>query len=896
MEHFEPENDEAARKAAFIKAAIDEPDNDVAEGDEALKSNEPRFAARPEAIKCASAEAQSDSYTNPAGNASENALKADALKIGREMVAAHLTSTPLDPSGKGAFLPAWNKLYVPRSLDAVRKGVAERGPNCNVGNINGAPIDDEREWFLVDGDIKASKDGKRPACTLAEYMEELASTLAIDVEGLKTVMALSGSGGPHLYFWAPRGTYVGNKQYVVTPRTEFPQQIVAPGSRVDGREYAWADGCAPGQIPFKRAPQPLIDAYLATTGGTRATGGTRTWEHPAYEPDQPDDIEAMREWLIDAGPNGAPHAGEGRSGTGKVINMGFLRFNPTPETLLNEMMAPGGWNETKTKTPWALDGDDSGPDGDLTKYVYDQYESLTAAPGSHNVKARAAIDGVFDGEAKVEPPTPEQRERMEKAVGDEWPEPMPLPDALAPVAPFDLAFLPDSLAPWVADIAERMQCPIEYVGISALVALGSVLGRKAAIRPQRKGTWFEHVSLWAIVVGHPGSKKTPAMGEAMGPLRKLEDEAYAAAAAERKQYEHKRKQYEIDKKVAEKQYERAIAKDPDTTEALRVVTAPAEPVTRRYRVDDTSYEALGEILIDNPNGVLAHRDEIITLLKQLGREENATARGFYLTAWGGRQSYTFDRIGRGTRRIEGLCLSVLGSTQPGILADYVKHAIGSGNDGMLQRFGLLVWPDPVKEWRSIDREPDEDARLAAWQAFRHLDTFGDWPEAFTFDDAAQRRFSEWLDANERRLRSGELPPHLCEHFSKYGGLVPSLALLNHLADGGTGDVGVVALDRAIGLVGCLETHARRAHGSQQREGVASARALLRRIQAGEVDDGFTARAIYRRCWGGLTDKAEVAAAIQILVDRDWLVAKSVDAPSNGGRPSFSYSINPKARA
>jgi hypothetical protein len=41
----------------------------------------------------------------------------------------------------------------------------------------------------------------------------------------------------------------------------------------------------------------------------------------------------------------------------------------------------------------------------------------------------------------------------------EWPEPKPLPKGLPPVAPFDRDFLPDSIAPWVMDINNRLQSP-----------------------------------------------------------------------------------------------------------------------------------------------------------------------------------------------------------------------------------------------------------------------------------------------------------------------------------------------------------------------------------------------------------------------------------------------------
>jgi len=48
---------------------------------------------------------------------------------------------------------------------------------------------------------------------------------------------------------------------------------------------------------------------------------------------------------------------------------------------------------------------------------------------------------------------------------ENWPDPKPLPDGLLPVAAFDEAFLPESLRPWAMDIADRMQCPPEFVAV-----------------------------------------------------------------------------------------------------------------------------------------------------------------------------------------------------------------------------------------------------------------------------------------------------------------------------------------------------------------------------------------------------------------------------------------------
>jgi hypothetical protein len=70
---------------------------------------------------------------------------------------------------------------------------------------------------------------------------------------------------------------------------------------------------------------------------------------------------------------------------------------------------------------------------------------------------------------------------------------------LTPVIPHGiLALLPKTMALWVADIAERMQCSPDFVGVPAVVALGSAIGRRFGIRPQRR---TEH-SLPPKLMGH----------------------------------------------------------------------------------------------------------------------------------------------------------------------------------------------------------------------------------------------------------------------------------------------------------------------------------------------------------------------------------------------------------
>ena len=181
---------------------------------------------------------------------------------------------------------------------------------------------------------------------------------------------------------------------------------------------------------------------------------------------------------------------------------------------------------------------------------------------------------------------------------------------------------------------------------------------------------------------------------------------------------------------------------------------PVEPNARRYIVDDATYETLGDILVNNPNGVLAYRDELMSLLRTLDREEYTAARGFFLAAWGGKESYTFDRIIRGTQHIEAACVSLLGATQPNKIAEFVRRSIddAQGDDGMMQRFGLAVWPDTGPGAKSTAMPTAPPSRPpSTFQRLNELDPYavGAIQDQFDpipylkFNRDAQDVFSDW---------------------------------------------------------------------------------------------------------------------------------------------------------
>lgn len=491
---------------------------------------------------------------------------------------------------------------------------------------------------------------------------------------------------------------------------------------------------------------------------------------------------------------------------------------------------------------------------------------------------------------------------------DGWVEPLPIPDALLPVARFDYELLPRSLRAWVTDISERMQCPPDFVAVGAMVALSSVIGRKACIAPKRHDDWRVIPNLWGVIVGRPGVMKSPALSEVMKPIGRLvatANERHAQAMCD----------HEITAQLEElavkdtKDKAQKLVKSGKYIEAKQLLAesaaqAPAPPPPlRRYKVTDSTVEALGEILIENPWGVLCYRDELHGLLRSLDKEGQEGARAFYLQAYDGNQGYTFDRIMRGRNlHIPAVCIAMLGGIQPGKLQAYIHDAVkgGAGDDGLLQRFGLLVWPDIDPAWRNVDRYPDSQAKNQAFETFNRLDllpgstdpeTVESAPTEYRFSAAAQDDFDAWRQGFETALRSGEHHPAMESHLSKYRKLIPALALVCALADG-EAEVSHNALLRALAWGDYLQSHAMRAYAAGTRVQAEGARALLGKIKGGKLTDGFTPRDVYNNGWSLLADKAAVQKATDMLCDLGYLRMTQHAPSAAGGRPSFSFEINP----
>ena len=494
------------------------------------------------------------------------------------------------------------------------------------------------------------------------------------------------------------------------------------------------------------------------------------------------------------------------------------------------------------------------------------------------------------------------------AIVEGWSAPEKLPE-LPEVPAFNFDVLPGPLRGFVHDIADRKQCPPEFPAVGAVVMAGAAIGCRLGIRPKQFDPWTVVPNLWGAIIGKSGIMKSPALADAITPLKRMQAKAFEEYEQSKAEYEIAERAEKIKAADAEKRARDAYVKDrtANLSAYLKPEAELVEPKPRRYIVNDSTPEALCETLKDNANGVLCERDELIGLLRSMDKEGAQEARALYLTAADGDKSFTVDRIMRGSgRHIEHLCVSIVGGIQPGVLAGYVRETqrAGPGDDGLLQRFGLMVYPD-LGKYRHVDRPEDREARdtvhglierlcnLKPEDVGAEVDPYGGIP-FLRFSKEAQALFVEWLDDLEGRIRSGEDHPAITSHLSKYRKNVPALALINHLCEGGIGPVSEAALGRALLFIELLEAHARRVYSYAARPDLDAAKTILAKLNSGKLPVEFTARHVYRAGWSGLTGPEETAAAIRVLVDYGYLRERTVT--DTGGRHSTIYRAHPSTKA
>lgn len=491
-----------------------------------------------------------------------------------------------------------------------------------------------------------------------------------------------------------------------------------------------------------------------------------------------------------------------------------------------------------------------------------------------------------------------------RRLAEEWPIPERIGSELPRVKSFTPEMMPEVLRGPVEDIAERMQVPVDFPAVATMGCLAGAINRRAFIRPKANDpSWILPGNLWSALIGPPGVlAKSPILSAAAQPLQAIEEIWRNEFAKELEDFQEQQEDAELRLAVWKEQKKASIKSNKHVP--IRPDTSIRQPTPRRLIINDATSAASHKLMATNPAGLLLMRDELIGWISQLDAPGREGERALALEAWNGNTSHTIDRIERGEIHVPFCCLSVIGGITPARLRAYLVETMRDGptDDGFIQRFQLMVYPDVPKGFRYIDKKPCDSRVLELFDRITTIDMHD--PLVFSFDTDAQDFFVDWYVALQTRLRSGDMHPALASHLSKFPKLLPTIALLCAIAD-------AVPPNERIGLgyvqVGArwcevLETHADRVYSCVVSAQMQAAADLSQKIETGKVKLGengtFMTRDVYRPQWSGLDTPAKAQAAIEVLQDAGWVrrAPPQSSTRSGGGRPPEQWQVNPRVMA
>ena len=463
---------------------------------------------------------------------------------------------------------------------------------------------------------------------------------------------------------------------------------------------------------------------------------------------------------------------------------------------------------------------------------------------------------------------------------------------LPAVPPFAWDMLPPGVSEYVRDVSDRQGSPPEFVAVTVLGAFAGVVGNGVRLAPKACDDWTVVPTMWCMLIGEASMMKTPSMQAGLLPLEVLQNRLDG-------EYQNQCDSFGVEMELGRllnlelASQAKQMLRAGNIGEAHRLLSMRPQVVQRppvRLQVGDISETRMVQLLAENPFGLLAVHDELPAFFARLIRRSGSSERAMLLKAAIGDVRHTHDRVGRARLDIPHLTLSLLGGIQPARLASIIRDANAEGADGLLARFQLSVWPDPVPGRQGRDRRPDPAALEAVQKIFSDAYAFSrqdSVAKVLRCAPAAQHLFDTWSACN--LVDAATRAPALQSHLVKSVKTIAGLALLIELMSGGRRHISIASMQMALRWAPFLAAHAERLYAFGSSDKAAAERILDKRSH---LPSCFTARDVYRANWVGL-GKAAVDQGLRDLVRHGYLRSEMC---STGGRPTTTYVWNPRLEA
>lgn len=255
-----------------------------------------------------------------------------------------------------------------------------------------------------------------------------------------------------------------------------------------------------------------------------------------------------------------------------------------------------------------------------------------------------------------------------------------------------LEAFPAKIQDMILTLARQENYTIEYMMASLLVAVSTAIGNAVNIRI--RGGWISNSALYMILIGRPGTGKTPPLDFAFRPIRKHDAQAV--------------KQFKLEMEQYNNLIESNKGKKENTT------PLPDKPILQRTIISDFTPEALMRALDDNHRGVVVYVDEIMGMFNAVNQYSRGQLIEQLLTAFSGKP-LDISRCSMPVPiHIEYPFINIVGTMQITRMHELIEK--GYKKNGLLDRI-IFVYPSSqeISDWQL-----DEDSSFASFEKYSNM--------------------------------------------------------------------------------------------------------------------------------------------------------------------------------
>ena len=466
--------------------------------------------------------------------------------------------------------------------------------------------------------------------------------------------------------------------------------------------------------------------------------------------------------------------------------------------------------------------------------------------------------------------------------------------------PFPVDEFPTSMKNYIVESAKSLNVDPAYIGVFTLSVVASMIG--SGFRIQLKPGWREPSIINTALVASSGSGKSPGMDAANEPLHIIQNNADKKFMEAEADYERELTIY----KAKLKKWNEGLGKNPSSTPPVK----PISPVPKAYIADDTTPEALIEILSENPFGVCMPKDELSGWLGGIGaygKGKDTKELAFWLAVHGCR-SHRVNRKGSGgTKKFifaSTPAVSICGGIQPGMLLKILTENKHFFDSGFMARILFAMPPDQSQRW-TYDVVSDKTKKqyrnlikgILSWRSSTDGNSLNpEEPDIITLSESAELQFADLCDANGEEREQMESDTQKA-FFPKLTGYAARIALVFHLVkwwDNETVDYDTVdgeTMESAIQLSHWFKREALRINEAMRGEAPQvdlEAAAIIRVIRRkGKLTAADIARYVRTYHVKGGSEKAKIKMVA--MVQNGQLVADDREANNGAMVKEFSLS-------